>query len=68
VTQSPFARINQTSVGRLVKIACEKGSAIRSGIKLGICDEYGGDPDSVKFYYKVCLLSVNSGQGFLAKK
>jgi len=38
-----------------MKIACEKGNATRPGIKLGICGEHGGDPNSVKFCHQIVL-------------
>lgn len=47
----PFAKLDQTGVGALVKMACEKGRATRPDIKLGICGEHGGDPSSVEFCY-----------------
>jgi len=39
----------------LMKIAVERGNATRPGIKLGICGEHGGDPDSVKFCHRIGL-------------
>ena len=57
--KNPFASIDQTGVGQLMKIAIEKGSATRPGIKLGICGEHGGDPDSVKFCHKLGLSYVS---------
>jgi len=51
----PFARLDQTGVGQLVKMACEKGRQTRPDIKLGICGEHGGDPSSVEFCYTVGL-------------
>jgi pyruvate,orthophosphate dikinase len=59
VKKNPFASIDQTGVGKLIKIAVEKGSATRPGIKLGICGEHGGDPDSVKFCHRVGLTYVS---------
>ena len=53
--QDPFARIDQTGVGELVKIAVEKGRLTRPNIKLGICGEHGGDPSSVEFCHNVGL-------------
>ncbi len=53
--QDPFAKIDQTGVGALVKIAVEKGKATRPNIKLGICGEHGGDPSSVEFCHNVGL-------------
>ena len=55
----PFARLDQTGVGALVKMAAEKGRATRSDIKLGICGEHGGDPASVEFCHKVGLNYVS---------
>jgi pyruvate,orthophosphate dikinase len=59
VKKNPFASIDQTGVGQLMKIAVEKGSATRPGIKLGICGEHGGDPDSVKFCHRIGLTYVS---------
>ena len=59
VKKNPFASIDQTGVGQLIKIAAQKGNASRPGIKLGICGEHGGDPDSVKFCHKVGLTYVS---------
>ena len=50
--KNPFASIDQTGVGQLMQIAVEKGNKTRPGIKLGICGEHGGDPDSVKFCHR----------------
>ncbi len=44
---NPFASIDQSGVGQLMQIAVEKGNKSRPGIKLGICGEHGGDPNSV---------------------
>jgi pyruvate,orthophosphate dikinase len=57
--KNPFASIDQTGVGALVKIAAEKGNQTRPGIKLGICGEHGGDPDSVKFCHRAGLTYVS---------
>lgn len=57
--KNPFASVDQTGVGQLMKIAIEKGSQTRPGIKLGICGEHGGDPDSVKFCHKIGLTYVS---------
>jgi pyruvate,orthophosphate dikinase len=57
--KNPFASIDQTGVGQLIKIAVEKGNKTRPGIKLGICGEHGGDPDSVKFCHKAGLTYVS---------
>ncbi|MDR1691779.1 MAG: pyruvate, phosphate dikinase [Oscillospiraceae bacterium] len=51
----PFARLDQTGVGLLVKMAVELGRKTRPGIKLGICGEHGGDPSSVEFCHNTGL-------------
>src|SRR4029077_19772494 len=55
VKRNPFATIDQGSVGQLMQIAIEKGRKTRPKIKLGICGEHGGDPDSVKFCHRLGL-------------
>ena len=57
--KNPFASIDQTGVGQLMRIAIEKGRSTRPNIKLGICGEHGGDPDSVKFCHKLGLNYVS---------
>jgi pyruvate,orthophosphate dikinase len=52
---SPFESIDTEGVGRLVRIAAEEGRAARPGLKLGVCGEHGGDPDSVHFFHEVGL-------------
>ena len=59
IKQNPFATIDQTGVGQLMQIAIEKGQKTRPGIKLGICGEHGGEPDSVKFCHKLGLTYVS---------
>ena len=59
VKKNPFASIDQTGVGQLMQIAIEKGRSKRPDIKLGICGEHGGDPDSVKFCHKIGLNYVS---------
>jgi pyruvate,orthophosphate dikinase len=49
----PFQTIDQPSVGRLIEMAVQKGRATRPGLKVGICGEHGGDPESVKFCWRV---------------
>jgi pyruvate,orthophosphate dikinase len=52
---SPFETLDREGIGRLVRIACEEGRAAKPGLKLGICGEHGGDPDSVHFCHEVGL-------------
>jgi pyruvate,orthophosphate dikinase len=47
--RDPFVTLDRTGVGALVQIAADRGRNIRPGIKLGICGEHGGDPDSIAF-------------------
>ena len=51
----PFAKLDQEGVGQLVKMAVEKGRAVRPELHCGICGEHGGDPSSVEFCHKVGL-------------
>lgn len=53
--QDPFAKLDQTGVGSLIKIAVEKGKATRPDIHLGICGEHGGDPSSIEFCHNTGL-------------
>jgi pyruvate,orthophosphate dikinase len=55
VKRNPFATVDQDGVGQLMQIAIEKGRKTRPKIKLGICGEHGGDPDSVKFCHRLGL-------------
>jgi len=59
VKTNPFASIDQSGVGQLMKIAAEKGRTTRKDLKLGICGEHGGDPESVKFCHKLGLSYVS---------
>ena len=51
----PFARLDQTGVGKLVAMAAKLGRETRPELHLGICGEHGGDPSSVEFCHKVGL-------------
>ena len=57
--KNPFASIDTNGVGQLVKIGAEKGRATRKDLKLGICGEHGGDPDSITFFNDVGLNYVS---------
>jgi pyruvate,orthophosphate dikinase len=54
-SKNPFATLDVTGVGQLMQTAVTKGRSTRPKIKLGICGEHGGDPDSVKFCHKLGL-------------
>jgi len=53
--RDPFATLDRDGVGQLIRIAAERGRKTRSNIKLGICGEHGGDPDSIAFCQEVGL-------------
>jgi len=55
----PFAKLDQTGVGKLVEMAVLKGKSTRPNIKLGICGEHGGDPSSVEFCHRMGLNYVS---------
>ena len=59
VKSNPFATIDQTGVGKLMEVARDLGRKTKPDIKLGICGEHGGDPDSVKFCHRVGLTYVS---------
>ncbi len=51
----PFARLDQTGVGKLMNLACKEGRANNSKLHIGICGEHGGDPTSVEFCHELGL-------------
>jgi pyruvate, orthophosphate dikinase len=55
VAANPFASIDQEGVGELMKMARDRARKIRRDIKLGICGEHGGEPNSVKFCHAIGL-------------
>src|SRR5215472_8249953 len=57
--RDPFQTIDFDGVGGLMKLGVEKGRATRPDLKIGICGEHGGDPDSVKFCHKIGLNYVS---------
>ena len=52
---NPFESLDVSGVGELVEIACERGRKTREDLKLGICGEHGGDPESVHFFHRAGL-------------
>ena len=60
VKKNPFATIEASGVGQLVDIAVKRGRATRKDLKLGICGEHGGDPDSIRFFEQVGLDYVSA--------
>lgn len=55
----PFQTLDQSGVGQLVKMAVDKGRKTRPGMKVGICGEHGGDPESIKFCHRAGLTYVS---------
>jgi len=78
--RDPFASLDQDGVGELVRIAVERGRKTRPDIKLGVCGEHGGDPDSIRFFhdtgldyvscspYRVPVARLAAAQAALAEK
>ncbi|MFN8671666.1 MAG: pyruvate, phosphate dikinase [Candidatus Sericytochromatia bacterium] len=56
---NPFDSIDQKGVGELIKMAVEKGRKVKPDIKLGVCGEHGGDPESIKFVSTLGLSYVS---------
>jgi pyruvate, orthophosphate dikinase len=52
IARDPFVSIDRDGVGELIRIAAERGRATRKNLKLGICGEHGGDPDSIRFCHE----------------
>jgi len=55
----PFQTLDQEGIGQLIKIGIEKGRKVKPRLKIGICGEHGGDPESIKFCYKVGMNYVS---------
>ena len=50
--RNPFENLDEVGVGELVRLAAQRGRAARPGLKIGICGEHGGDPASIRFFYR----------------
>ncbi len=57
--KDPFESIDQTGVGQLVKLGTERGRSVNESLKVGVCGEHGGDPDSIRFF-RTCGLNYVS--------
>ena len=55
----PFQTLDQSGVGELIKIASYKGKSTNTQIKLGVCGEAGGDPDSIRFFHQLGLSYIS---------
>ena len=51
----PFQTLDQAGVGRLIRLACDEGRQANPGLKVGLCGEHGGDPDSIRFVHGLGL-------------
>jgi pyruvate,orthophosphate dikinase len=57
--RNPFETIDQTGVGELVRIAAQRGRKTKKSMKLGVCGEHGGDPESIGLFYDAGLNYVS---------
>jgi pyruvate,orthophosphate dikinase len=55
IARDPFVSLDTEGVGELISIAVERGRSTRATLKLGICGEHGGDPDSIRFCHQAGL-------------
>jgi len=53
--RDPFASLDKEGVGELITLGCERGRSTRPDLKLGVCGEHGGDPDSIAFFHRAGL-------------
>jgi len=58
-TSDPFASLDKTGVAELIKLAFKRGKEANPQLKVGICGEHGGDPESIKFFHQLGLDSVS---------
>jgi pyruvate,orthophosphate dikinase len=59
LNDDPFQTIDQAGVGELVRIGVDRGRVTKPNLKVGICGEHGGDPESVKFFHRVGMNYVS---------
>ena len=53
--RNPFETIDVGGVGELVKMGAQRGRSVKPDLKLGVCGEHGGDPESIELFYKAGL-------------
>ena len=56
---SPFETVDERGVGRMVRLGVEHGRATKPNLKMGVCGEHGGDPESIDFFHRVGLTYVS---------
>ena len=59
VNNNPFSTLDQTGVGQLIEIGVKGGRRTKKNLKIGICGEHGGDPDTIKFCHRIGLNYVS---------
>jgi pyruvate,orthophosphate dikinase len=57
--RNPFETIDQRGVGELVFLAAQRGRKVKRSLKLGVCGEHGGDPESIDMFYRAGLNYVS---------
>jgi pyruvate,orthophosphate dikinase len=55
LTRNPFETIDRGGVGELVKLGASRGRSVKKNLKLGVCGEHGGDPESIQLFYEAGL-------------
>jgi pyruvate,orthophosphate dikinase len=53
--RNPFETIDKSGVGELVKLGAQRGRSVKKNLKLGVCGEHGGDPESIELFYEAGL-------------
>lgn len=59
IQHDPFVKLDQEGVGELIKIAIERARKVKPNLKMGVCGEHGGDPDSIEFFHKIGMTYVS---------
>jgi pyruvate,orthophosphate dikinase len=55
----PFQTIDQAGIGQLIEMGIKRGRKVRKDLKVGICGEHGGDPNSIEFCHRVAMNYVS---------